>query len=205
MLHNYVDQVVVLTQRSRVDRRYLFDQQAQDEGLQYHYFYSIEHPDPKRSFNLSQKAILTAAYVNGYDSVLVMEDDADLRNMHLANDIIKQLPLGWDMFYLGANVKPTPDFTPPKRISKNLFRIYNAYTTHAIMYRKGVINRISDTYNAKSMFDAWLDEQLLPHVDAYICSPFLSWQRPSRSDLWDRLVDYTDTFQASENYLNSLP
>jgi hypothetical protein len=205
MLQNHVDKVVVLTQRSRVDRRYLFDQQAQDEGLQYHYFHSVEASDPKRSFNLSHKAILTEAYNNGYESILVMEDDADLRNLHMVDDIMGQLPMEWDMLYLGANVKPTPDFTPPRRISKNLFRIFNAYTTHAIIYRKEAIELISDIYNAKSMYDAWLDHHILPSMHALICSPFLSWQRPSRSDLWDRLVDYTDTFQASENYLNSLP
>jgi hypothetical protein len=205
MLHNYVDQVVVLTQRSRVDRRYLFDQQAQDQGLQYHYFYSIDDADPKRSFNLSHKAILTDAYNNGYESVLVMEDDADLRNLHLADQIMGQLPMYWDLLYLGANVKPYPDFAPPDRRGENMFRLWNAFTTHAIIYRKEAIELISDIYKADAMYDAWLDKHILPTMDAFVCCPFLSWQRPSRSDLWDRVVDYTDTFQASEDYLKTIP
>jgi hypothetical protein len=236
MLHNYVDQVVVLTQRSRVDRRYLFDQQAQDQGLQYHYFYSIEDADPKRSFNLSHKAILTQfcdemfqqLKKQGIDdfnnkTILVLEDDADLRNLEYLNDryedgsvaqwdnalsdydfsIINQLPDDWDILYLGANVKPTPDFIPPKRVGKNVFRIFNAYTTHAIIYRLGAAQWIKDLYDGEMMYDAWLDTQL-KFLNAYICCPFLSYQRPTRSDLWDRNVDYTDTFQASENYLNSI-
>jgi len=237
MLNDYVDQVVVLSQRSRVDRRYLFDQHAQEAGLDYRYFFSIQDPDPKRSFNLSHKAILTQfcdemfqhVKKQGVDTfnnkmILVLEDDADLRNLEYLNDryedgsivqwdnvvsdydfsIINQLPDDWDMLYLGANVKPTPDFIPPQRVGKNVFRIFNAYTTHAIIYRLGAAQWIKDLYDGEMMYDAWLDTQL-KFLNAFVCSPFLAYQRPSRSDLWDRVVDYTDTFQASENYLNSLP
>jgi GR25 family glycosyltransferase involved in LPS biosynthesis len=205
MLNDYVDQVVVLSQRSRVDRRYLFDQQAQDAGLDYRYFFAIEASDPKASFNLSHKAILTEFAKSDDDAILVMEDDADLRNLEMVDDIMGQLPAYWDLLYLSANVKPYPDFAPPDRIARNLFRLWNAYTTHAIIYRKETAKLISEIYSANAMYDAWLDKHILPTMDAYICCPFLSWQRPSRSDLWDRVVDYTDTFQASENYLNSLP
>jgi GR25 family glycosyltransferase involved in LPS biosynthesis len=205
MLNHYVDQVVVLSQIERIDRRYLFDQQAQEAGLDYRYFFAIEDADPKRSFNLSHKAILTEFAKSDDDVILVMEDDADLRNLEMVDQIMGQLPAYWHMLYLGANVKPYPDFVPPDRITENLFRISNAYTTHAIMYSKGAAVLISQIYKADEMFDAWLDRKIIATINAYVCCPFLSWQRPSRSDLWDRLVDYTDTFQASENYLNSLP
>jgi GR25 family glycosyltransferase involved in LPS biosynthesis len=205
MLNHYVDQVVVLSQIERIDRRYLFDQQAKEAGLDYRYFFSIQDPDPKRSFNLSHKAILTEFAKSDDEYILVMEDDADLRNIDMVDEIMSQLPKKWDMLYLGANVKPTPEFTNPTRVDHNMFRLWNAYTTHAIIYNRRTASLISVKYNAETMYDAWLDWQILPVVKAYICCPFLSWQRPSRSDLWDRLVDYTDTFQASENYLKSLP
>jgi hypothetical protein len=204
MLNDYVDQVVVLSQRSRVDRRYLFDQQAQEAGLDYRYFFAIEDADPKRSFNLSHKAIMTEFAKSDDDVILVMEDDADLRNLDVVDEIMDQLPAHWDIFYLGANVKPYPDFIRPDRIADNMFRLNNAFTTHAIIYTKQVANLIVHNYNADAMYDAWLDTQL-KFLNAYICCPFLSYQRPTRSDLWDRNVDYTDTFQASENYLKTIP
>jgi hypothetical protein len=133
-----------------------------------------------------------------------MEDDADLRNLDMVDEIMGQLPAHWDLLYLGANVKPCPDFAPPDRIGDNMFRLWNAYTTHAIIYTKETAKLISEIYNTNAMYDAWLDKHILPTMDAFVCCPFLSWQRPSRSDLWDRLVDYTDTFQASENYLKTI-
>jgi GR25 family glycosyltransferase involved in LPS biosynthesis len=204
MLNDYVDQVVVLSQRSRVDRRYLFDQHAQEAGLDYRYFFSIQDPDPKRSFNLSHKAILTEFAKGDDEVILVMEDDADLRNLDMVDDIIDQLPFDGDMLYLGANVRPTPDFMPPKKVGENVYRIFNAYTTHAIVYHRRMVEWVLKNYDGQMMYDAWLNENIA-WVNAFVCCPFLSWQRPSRSDLWDRVVDYTDTFQASENYLNSLP
>jgi GR25 family glycosyltransferase involved in LPS biosynthesis len=204
MLNDYVDQVVVLSQRSRVDRRYLFDQQAQEAELDYRYFFAIEASDPKASFNLSHKAILTEFAKSDDYAILVMEDDADLRNLDMVDEIMGQLPAYWDLLYIGANVKPYPDFAPPDRIGDNMFRLWNAYTTHAIIYTKETAKLISEIYNANAMYDAWLDKHILPTMDAFVCCPFLSWQRPTRSDLWDRNVDYTDTFQASENYLNSI-
>jgi hypothetical protein len=204
MLNDYVDQVVVLSQRSRVDRRYLFDQQAQEAGLDYRYFFAIEDADPKRSFNLSHKVILSEFAKSDDDVILVMEDDADLRNLDMVDDIMDQLPTNWNLFYLGANVKPYPDFYPPDRIGKNIFRLKNAFTTHAVMYKREMAEFISDFFNPNCMYDAWLDEIILKDVNAYICCPFLSWQRPTRSDLWDRVVDYTDTFQASEDYLKTI-
>jgi hypothetical protein len=205
MIHHYVDKVVVLTHRPRIDRRYLFDKAAKENGLDYVYFYAIEDSNPKRSFNLSQRDILTIFADTDLETFLVMEDDADLRNLDLIEPILSELPNDWDMLYLGANVKPHPDFIPPIRVSQHLFRIFNAFTTHAIIYTHKAVEQILDAYDGEQMYDAFLDAKMLRNLNAYVCSPFLSYQRPGMSDLWERTVDYTDTFQASENYLNNLP
>ena len=205
MLHHYVDKVVVLSHKSRIDRRYLFEKDARPRGFRFDYFYAIDHDNPKRSFNLSQREILTIFADTDLETILIMEDDADLRNLDLIEPILSELPNDWDMLYLGANVKPHPDFIPPIRVSEHLFRIFNAFTTHAIIYTHKAVEQILDAYDGEQMYDAFLDAKMLRSLNAYVCSPFLSYQRPGMSDLWERTVDYTDTFKASENYLNSLP
>lgn len=205
MLQHYVDKVVVLTHQPRLDRQYLFDKAAKENGLDYIFFHALKDENPKRSFNLSQREILSIFGDTDLETILVMEDDADLRNLDLIETILSELPNDWDMLYLGANLKPYPDFIPPIRVSQHLFRIFNAFTTHAIIYTHKAVEQILDAYDGEQMYDAFLDAKMLRSLNAYVCSPFLSYQRPGRSDLWETDVDYTDTFQASENYLNSLP
>ncbi len=189
MLQHYVDKVVVLTNQPRIDRQYLFDKAAKLEGLDYIFFHALKDENPKRSFNLSQREILTIFADTDLETILVMEDDADLRNLDLIEPILSELPNDWDMLC----------------VSQHLFRIFNAFTTHAIIYTHKAVEKILDAYDNEQMYDAFLDAKMLRNLNAYVCSPFLSYQRPGRSDLWETDVDYTDTFKASENYLNSLP
>jgi DNA-binding XRE family transcriptional regulator len=203
-LNQHFDKVVVLTQKKRIDRQYLFTQMAEEIGLSFKWFYAIEDENPKKSFNLSHKAILTQFSESNLNTLLVLEDDCDFRNLDKLESIMRAAPEQWDLLYFGANLKPTPEFTPPEKENEHWYSISNAYCTHAIAYDKGVAGYIVRNYDGETMYDAWLDTKL--HLmEAFCCSPFLAYQRPTRSDLWDRNVDYTDTFQASENYLKSLP
>lgn len=202
-LNQHFDKVVVLTQRKRIDRQYLFTQMAEEIGLKFHWFYAIEDENPKKSFNLSHKAILTQFTESSLDTLLVLEDDCDLRNLDQLEAIMRSVPEQWDLLYFGANLKPTPEFVPPEKENDHWYCINNAYCTHAIAYDKGVAGYIVRNYDGETMYDAWLDTKL-PVMWAFCCYPFLAYQRPTRSDLWDRNVDYTDTFQASEAYLKTI-
>ena len=136
--------------------------------------------------------------------LLVLEDDCDFRNLDQLEVIMRDKPERWDLLYFGANLKPNPGFIPPEKDNDHWYCIRNAYTTHAIAYDKGVAGYIVRNYDGDTMYDAWLDSKLAYTIEAFCCSPFLAYQRPTRSDLWDRNVDYTETFQASENYLKTI-
>jgi GR25 family glycosyltransferase involved in LPS biosynthesis len=207
----WFDKAVVLSQPNRTDRRKQFAKEAESIGLEYEFFDSIPSDNPKDSFNKSHLAILKRLAESDVDSTyLVLEDDCVFQNMITLDSIMVQV---WDMYddtenpfdimYWGANLKPYPDFIPPIKVSDNIYRLFSAYTTHAVMYRYQIAQRIIQEYNGQ-MFDAFLDEHILRTSKAYICSPFLAVQRPSHSDLWNRNVDYTDTFKASEEYLKSI-
>ena len=190
--------IVVLTTEPRFDRRYLF---LRDSEFTFSWFNAIYDKDPHRSFNLSQQAIIQDFVDSDADNILVMEDDADYRHGHLLDTVMQELPDDWDMLYLGANVKPHDNIKCWEWHSEHLARIYNAYCTHAVAYRRPVARYIAEHYKAQQMYDAFLDEQVLHRFKAYITVPFMSFQRPTMSSLWDRTVDYTDTFQVSEYLL----
>ena len=204
-LNQHFDKVVVLSQKTRIDRRFLWAEEAANFGIKSATFDAVEDPDPKRSFNLSHRAILQQ-FINSKDkTVLVLEDDCVFVNTDRADDVLKYMPDidYWDILYFGANLKPYPEFEPPVRYSTHWYQVFNAYTTHAIAYTRPIAEYILRCYDIDTMYDAWLDSKL--HVmEAFCCSPFLAYQRPTRSDLWDRNVDYTDTFKASEDYLKTI-
>jgi len=61
---------------------------------------------------------------------VIFEDDCVLINSwDVVEKAMKQLPANWDMLYLGAN----PNI-PLTRYSMNLYKLWRAWTTHAIIY-----------------------------------------------------------------------
>jgi glycosyl transferase, family 25 len=66
---------------------------------------------------------------------MVLEDDVVFLEdiTPYLDDAIRQMPPNWDLLYLGASPKQ-----PQERYSENLFRLKNAFTTHAIIYHSRV-------------------------------------------------------------------
>lgn len=178
-----------------------------DIGLMFEYFDSIDMPTSKESFNYSHYNILQNCAKEGIENVLVLEDDCQFVSMSSFNDIHNELRKeDWSWIYYGANARPYPDHRQPSSCTKHLRLISAAYTTHAIGYTQKLISAILTAYNPENgeMYDAFLDRVILTYKAAHICVPFLCVQKPSFSDLWDRDVDYTDTFTASEDYLRNI-
>jgi hypothetical protein len=109
------------------------------------------------------------------------------------------------LIYYGLNARPYPEHKEPQYVSNYLRRVFCGYTTHAIGYHRLTTDWIVKNYqpNSSMMYDAWLSDQL-ENFYTLATVPFLAVQAPSHSDLWNRNVDYTDTFKASEEYLKSI-
>lgn len=207
MFQNFYDKVIVLSQPERTDRRKQFQKSAYEIGLIYEWFDSVTKSSPRESFNWSHYHILEKCANEGYERVLILEDDCSFVSMDqfqaIHDDLLKQT---WWWIYYGANVRPYPDHRQPIGCSDYLRKITSAYTTHAIGYTHKIITAILWAYNPKTgeMYDAFLDRLILPSIAAHISIPFLCIQQPAFSDLWNRNVDYSDTFKASENYLRNI-
>lgn len=127
--------------------------------------------------------------------VLIFEDDATYRGWatNLENSI-KDLPQGWEMLMLGANIKDQR----LDRINNNLACTYGAWTTHAIYYSHSLCKEMA-TLDLTVPIDEYFRTVVHPRGNSYVVYPFLSYQRPSDSDIEGGYKDYTNLFQESEN------
>ena len=126
--------------------------------------------------------------------VLILEDDATYRGTitDLTN-AISDLPQGWEMLMLGANIKNAR----MDRISKNVARTYGAWTTHAIYYSYAFCQEMADK-ELDVPIDEFFRTIVHPRGNSYVVYPFLSYQRPSTSDIEGDYKDYTSLFAESE-------
>jgi hypothetical protein len=206
MFNTTYDKVICLTLEKRKDRQKAFQRQADEIGLDFTFFYAIEHENPITSVNISHYKLLKQAYGEGHEKILVFEDDCQFKNLHHYDAIHSQLPLDYKMVYYGANANPYDGHIAAIPFSPNLRLIRSAYTAHAIGWSSSILESVLSLYDPYKciIFDAWLDQCLLKSIDVHVCVPFLAVQRPSESDIWNRSVDYTDIFEQSQQYLQSI-
>ena len=173
-------------------------QRAMDEcarvGIVPEICFSRVDESPHRSFCLSMLDILQTFVDSGADSCLILEDDV------IFKDVSVEFDDKWDIIYLGGNFRPYPDFRPPEYLTKTTRRIFNAWTTHAVGYKAHVARWIVDNYTGAEMYDTWLDMNL-HKFNAVAVVPMVAEQLPSYSSIWQREVDYSDTFKAGNDYL----
>ena len=127
--------------------------------------------------------------------VLIFEDDATYRGWatNLEN-AINDLPEGWEMLMLGANIKDQRI----DRVTNRLARTYGAWTTHGIFYSHKLCKELA-TLEFSVPIDEYFRTVVHPRGNSYVVYPFLSYQRPSDSDIEGGYKDYTSLFQESEN------
>jgi hypothetical protein len=161
-------------------------------------FEALPEIGPHQSFNSSERRILIDFLHSQAQTLLHLEDDCSFLSLDHLPAALAQLPEDWDIVYLGANiVDPNPE-----RVSRNLYRLRDAWTTHAVGYNKKVVRWILENQPGFSerMYDNWLGSQL-PNLKAFVINPMAAWQRPRFSSIWERDTNYDDVFLASQGKL----
>ena len=205
-INQFFDILVCLTQEKRYDRHTMLSHEVAKHKLDIKHFYSIPDKDPKVSFCKSQIEMLKWFLETGKETVLCLEDDVKFVNLDIFQQVTQQLPKDWNILYLGANVRPYPEFIEPSYFSENLRVLKSAFCTHAVAYKRELVQEIVDTYEyiEGEMFDSWLDRVILKKHTAYITYPMLAHQKPVNSTLWNRFVDYTDIWISGDDYLKQI-
>ena len=131
--------------------------------------------------------------ITEFPSVVFEDDCLMLASWDKVEEIMKQLPDNWDMFYLGANLNEKLE-----RYSDNLYRIKNAWCTHAIIYNsQRAIDHILNNRDGMRKIDVFLIDNILPNYECFISYPLLATQRPGHSDIINKYTDYN---LISKNY-----
>lgn len=189
-MFDFFDTKICLNQKSRVDRWQQFEQEAARVRLKdVQQFYSIEASSAYESFCLSQRVLLESFIASDGKVLLALEDDVIFKDLSYFDEALTELPDNWDILYLGANVTDSR----PHRISKHLFKIQSAWTTHAVAYSRKMAEEILRLYinwEQSGMYDDWLSRVILPVNNCYIIAPMVAWQRPVFSDIWGQNVEY---------------
>jgi glycosyl transferase family 25 len=118
---------------------------------------------------------------------LLAEDDIKfIGSIEQLQTAIDQLPPDWDMLYLGATLQ-----NKLERYSDNLFRVKDAYTTHAIIYNsQRVIDFIVSEHNTRKV-DVFLADVVQHKFNCFLCSPMIATQRAGFSDILGYETDYS--------------
>lgn len=185
----------------------LAEQEFARVGLEVERFQSLPDIGPHQSFSKSEREILLRFWLEEDPQTLLhLEDDCTFREFSHLEPALPELPSDWDILYLGANLLcwNRPEDPKPERFSDHLFRVRQAWTTHAIVYNRKCIYELLAKQPALSetMWDQYLSSRL-PEFNAYVIAPMIAYQRPRKSSIWlkEEVDDYTGIFEASEELL----
>lgn len=205
MLRQFHDitHVVYINLDSRIDRRTHFESQFRKMGLQPQRFSAIRNVDGAIGCSMSHVACMELAIKNGWDHVLVCEDDATITNpgqlVYQVNQFLKRFGHAWDVLLLAGN-----NYQPFRQVSPECVRVANCQTATAYLVRRPYFETLLANFNEglrnliaepSRQPNYAIDQywKLLQRTDRwYLIVPITVIQRPDYSDIARQHVDYTD-------------
>lgn len=209
----YFDRVYYVNLAKRTDRRAQMEEELQKKGLLAARVEAVDGQtqikwDAKFGLKtqfwnngafahcLSYRVAIIDAMKNGYDKVLILEDDAVLSDefYSVLAGAFASLPADWHLLYLAANhgcPKPTSMPRESDRIGDYLYRLSGSLSAHAIILNKRafpiLLNHLSNPCGPIDNFLA-MYQRFFP---CYITYPGLAYQRASYSNITEKNIDYT--------------
>jgi GR25 family glycosyltransferase involved in LPS biosynthesis len=206
MLRQFHDitHVVYINLDSRIDRRTHFESQFHKMGLQPQRFSAIRNADGAIGCSMSHVACMELAIKNdGWDHVLVCEDDATITNpgqlVYQVNQFLKRVGDAWDVLLLAGN-----NYQPFRQVSPECVRVANCQTATAYLVRRPYFETLLANFKEglRHLIAAPAEQpnyaidqywKLLQRTDRwYLIVPITVIQRPDYSDIARQHVDYTD-------------
>jgi len=152
---------------------------------------------------LSHYNIIKHAKEKGYKCILILEDDfhwtqTGTSDNWLVNtgiqkclDDLKDMDLNWNMFYLSVN-----NVTPPIKITENVVRPTQAYTTTGYILKDPLYDVILENLlKYGKEIDVFYAEVIQKRDDIFCSAKHLIVQRPSYSDILGHFTDYSFVYK----------
>lgn len=193
----YFKKTYIITLAAREDRRIQVKQECLRECITADFFLACEGENKHLAFNRSQYEVIKHAHQ--FKNALILEDDCQFSGTTHLHYAMNELPPDWDCLYLGANLIGCGDmvFRRPERYSHHLFKLQDAFQTHAVAYSKKGMQFVLDNFKPDEfpIYDEWLRLNMLPRGNSFIIAPQIAFQRPSFSDIWQNESDYSSLFE----------
>lgn len=187
---DFFDRIYILNLAEREDRRLLMaEEMCKYEIDNYEFFEATKDENGIKGLLISMKRIFEHAISRGLDNILVLEDD----NLFLLNPklflkaVIPQLPKTYHLFFLGLNL-----LAQPTRISDNILKVSQSYSTHAVTYSLAAMRMILPLLLKDPIrpYDILLRDEIQIQNESYCTLPMLSTQRPGVSDIEKGFIDW---------------
>jgi hypothetical protein len=160
------------------------------------------------SFNHAHYNAIKKGFETGEPFVIFEHDIGFDMNWKRLEEASSQLPQNWDLLYLGANITgyDNCDWQMPMKATENLFRLFNAWMTHAIVYSTKMAKWVLDNFNPDEfpVYDEWLRVNAMPEREVYVMSPMICFQKPGYSDVQLKEVEYGSHVEGNEWMKNNL-
>lgn len=193
----FVDKVVYINLNERTDRNTHMVRMTKAFGDKVIRFPAIRHSPGNIGCTKSHIAILKMAIENGWNNVLILEDDSEWNEYYLGySKLAKIVQSHYDVILLGGtSVSYYPDS----------LRLASAQTTTAYMvnrqymptllanFEEGLSNLIDSGNGPAHAIDMYW-KQLQSRDTWYIVVPSLVYQMPGYSDIENATMDYTAAF-----------
>ena len=193
--YDYFDQIYYINLDRRPDRKELAELELKDEGIKAVRISGVEHENPAHGCHLSHAKIFKDAIDNGYDRILIFEDDVQFfpnASKNIKNSL-EELPPKWDMFYLGANL----DAYSAYEISPHIAKLEGAFATHAYAVRRNLFQVLWDINADMSTVhnDVVYANEIHNRYQCYLAMPLIAGQRESYSDIEKKVMSSNKIFQ----------
>ena len=183
MLNNKVQKIYCINLDRRHDR---WDDAAalfQKHDVSVERVSGIEDEIPWNGLRKTVIGIFKHAIDEGYESILILEDDIDWADdfYQRFDECWNVLPEDWDMFYFSA----AHQYWPPKH-NDLLFKLTWSTAAHAIAFKGKCFHAVLKSLENNNHAIDVIYSKLQPKLNAYCCINPIAWQRRSYSDIEGR-------------------
>ncbi len=193
MKMNLVDKVFVVNLDERPDRLMAMDYQLNKQGIEYERFAATKNDNGIAGLLITMKRLFTESLEKGYKNIIVFEDDAEFMIPNVVaffNHVVTQLPADFHCFHFGINLLSTPE-----RISQNILRIDEAFSSHAIMYSSEGIRLILPLLDLHPItpYDIILRREVQIYKRCYATFPMICTQSDGFSNIEKKITYWKNT------------
>jgi GR25 family glycosyltransferase involved in LPS biosynthesis len=221
MINNYFDKIICINLDKRTDRlkeswkqwsanNLIVERMSAVEGNPMGWRHVTERDAgintiKKSSWNgaagcmASHVNIWKRAKAEGWKNVLIIEDDCDFIQdlQNVFSKLIKEVPIDWDLLYLGGVHEEREGRFIPTEISENIVKCARMITTTCYAINESCYDLAINSVLAEEPWfytavDGYLAAVVQPKCNAYAFNAPLAWQRGSHSDIQNAHRDYSE-------------